>query len=180
MSDEYRLPHRVKTLGVALRPSLQGLEQGMRQSVRADVPVYNMLETVSHHLRSIGEDVSRLSVGVDTLMTDAIAFEAVSDAQVYRAVGRFDAHWDGLLTGLRSVLALNAKGVDLLARNLLEGVYRHLLNEICDWLADLIDTIADPFTALQKHGLPTTGPIEIPITLKLTQAPQLAGLLRWG
>jgi hypothetical protein len=180
MSDELRLPHRVQILGIALRSSLQGLEQGMRQAVHADVPVYNMLETVSHHMRSLGESVSRLSAGVDTLMSDAIAFEAVSDEQVYRAVGRFDAHWEGVVAGLQSILALDTNGADLLARNLLVGVYRHLLNDIRGWLVDLVDTIADPLTGLKKRGLPTTGPIEIPITLKLTPAPQLNSLLQWG
>jgi hypothetical protein len=80
-----------------------------------------------------------------------------------------------LVTGLQSVCALNAKGVDPLVRNLLAGAYRHPLNEVRDWLVELMAAIDDPFTALQRRGLPTTGQIEIPITLKLTQAPQLAG-----
>ena len=152
----------------------------MRQCGRADRAVYSMLETASHHLRVIGEGVHRLSTGIDTLMTEVIAFEAASDVLVYRAVGRFDACLDDLVGGLESVQTIDATGTDQRALNFLAGAYRHLLKEVRDWLAELMDAITDPLAALKRRGLPTTGSIELPITLKLTPVPQLEGLLRWG
>jgi hypothetical protein len=181
MSDCPHVPHRVTVMGNALRLTLERLERGMRRPVASHRAVDNMLDLVQHHLRAIGEHVDRLSQGVDGLMTEVVSFESASDAVVYRAVGRFEAHLDAMLAGLQSVRSLhNAFGADIRARDLLGAAYDHLLAEVRDWLMSLVVTIADPFAALQRRGLSTTGPIELSVTMKLTPPPEFAALLQWG
>jgi len=102
--------------------------------------------------------------------------EGAGDAEVYRAVGRLDASVDDLLAGYVGVRALRVFGTDAVARDLLAGVYRHTLVEIRDWIAELVDVLADPLAALRKRGLPTSGTVELPLKLTLTAAPQLAEL----
>ena len=84
-----------------------------------------------------------------------------------------------LLAVYREVLALNPYGRDTQARDLLAGVYRHTLVEIRDWLEDLVETLADPIAVVRRRGLPTTGYVELPLTLTLTAAPELASLSHW-
>jgi len=180
MSDIPQVPHRVKVMGSALRPTLERLERTMRQPLSPHQAVDNILDLVQYHLRAIGEHIDQLSKGVDSLMTKVISCESASDTDVYRAVGRFEAHLDAMLAGLQRVRSLNPCGADLRARDLLEGAYCHLLAEIRNWLIHLVSTIANPLTALQRRGLPTTGPIELEVTLKVTPPPQFAALLQWG
>jgi hypothetical protein len=180
MSDLPQVPHRVKVMGSALQPTLERLDRTMRQPISPHRAVDNILDLVQHHLRAIGEHVDRLSQGVDSLMTKVINCESASDTNVYRAVGRFEAHLDAMLTGLQRVRSLNPCGADLRARDLLDGAYCHLLTEVRNWLINLVSTIANPLTALRRRGLPTTGPIELEVTLKVTPPPQLAALLQWG
>ena len=100
------------------------------------------------------------------------------DADVYRTVSRLAASVDDLLADYLGVRALRAFGTDAGARNLLDGVYRHTLVEIRDWIAELVDVLADPLAALGKRGLPTSGEVGLPVSLTLTAAPQLVELSR--
>ena len=68
---------------------------------------------------------------------------------------------------------------DLDERDLLAGVYRHLLTEIRNWMEELVEVIGDPLAAVKRRGLPTSGYVELPINLTLTEAPQLAELHDW-
>lgn len=63
---------------------------------------------------------------------------------------------------------------------MLEHAYRHSLIEIRDWLHELVETLADPMATVHRRGLPTSGYVELPLTLELTAAPELAGLSRWA
>ena len=44
---------------------------------------------------------------------------------------------------------------------------------------ELIEVIDDPLAAVRRRGTPTSGHVELPITLTLTAAPQLAELYDW-
>lgn len=180
MTDEAVLPKRISLLGEAMNPVLRKLRSGIAQRLTATAPVGSMIDVISLSLNSLQGIVHRLNGQVNALMSDVVSKEDASDADVYRAVGRFDGFLDDLLSEYQGLMRLNAYGADIEGRDLLVGAYRHTLVEIRDWLQDLVDTLADPQAALRRKGLPTTGPVEIPLTLHLTGAPELAALGRWG
>lgn len=179
MDDDPLLPHRVTLLGEAMRPLWRKLEARLDDHVALVMPVYGLAEIVSHHLDELQSLVHRLTDRINSLMSDVVANESATDGDVYRAVGRFEAFVDDLLAGYHEVRALNAYGRDVEARDLLAGVYRHTLVEIRDWLGDLVETLANPMAIVRLRGLPTTGYVELPLTLTLTAAPELASLSRW-
>ena len=178
MSDQPVLPHRVTLLGEAMRPLVQKISDRIDIPVTPVADVYAMIEIVSNHLTALQDVAHRLPDRIAGLMADVVDNTGASDAEVYRAAGRFEASIDDLLAGYLGVLALRAFGTDAEARDLLAGVYRHTLVEIRDWIAELVDVLADPLAALRKRGLPTSGEVELPLKLTLTAAPQLAALSR--
>jgi len=180
MHDEPLLPHRLTLLGEAMRPLWLKVNAQLDMPIRHSLMVPDMADVVSHHLRKVGHAIQGLSDRVNGLMRDVVSNEDASDAEVCRAVGRFEAFLDDLLAGHDAVRALGSDGTDAEIRDLLAGVYRHALVEVRDWLGDLVDALADPVAALQKRGLPTSGEVELPLSLTLTAAPQLAGLSRWA
>lgn len=179
MADEPLLPHRITLLGEAMRPLWRKIETQLGHHVLPATAMYGMAEIVSSHLDELQVLAHRLADRINSLMSDVVANESATDGDVYRAVGRFEAFVDDLLAGYREVRVLNAYGRDAEGRDLLAGVYRHTLVEIRDWLEDLVETLADPMAVVRRRGLPTTGYVELPLTLTLTAAPELAALSRW-
>lgn len=180
MDDKPLLPHRFTLLGEAMRPLWQKIGAQIDQPAFPVTPVYGIAGIVSNHLDELQSVAHRLTDRINCLMSDVVANEFAADSDVYRAVGRFEASVDDLLSGYRSVCALDANGRDAEARDLLAGVYRHTLVEIRNWLGDLVETLTDPMAVVRKRGLPTTGYVELPLNLTLTAAPELAALTRWA
>ncbi len=180
MNDEALLPHRLSVLGEAMRPVWQKLEAELAITPWSKTPVLDIAATVRQNLAQLETAVHRLTERINDLMGEVVENEAASDSEVYRAVGRFEAPLRDLLASYHGVQALAAYGADEEARDLLADVYRHSLNEIRDWLDDLVGTLTDPMAAVKRRGLPTSGYVELPLTLELTAAPGLAGLSHWA
>jgi hypothetical protein len=180
MTDEIILPSRLVCLGEAMAPVVRKLDVAVAEQSLQTVPVGSMVDVIKEGLAALGRSMPRLSDQVNGLMTDVAANESATDRDVYRAVGRFEGVLDEIINEYRKIRCQSAFGSDEEARVLLAGIYRHSMREIQFWLQDLVDTLADPKEALRRKGLPTTGSIEIPLTLTLTSAPELAGLQRWG
>jgi hypothetical protein len=178
MSDEPLLPPRLTLLGEAMRPVWLKTRAEIDKPIRPIALVVEMSDILSHHFDSLQTLIHRLEERINRFMSDVVSNEAASDADVYRSVGRFEALLDDLTSDYQDVRALNALGADVEARDMLAGVYRHTLVEMRDWMQELVETLADPLSALQRRGLPTSGHVELPLTL--TSAPQLAGLLQWA
>jgi len=180
MNDELVMPHRVTIMGMAMRPVLRKLMGQINQPHVVCAPDGNMIELVIHYLGLLQIHVTHLKTGIDALMSDVVENTRASDSAVQTAVNRFDAALVDMAQDYRSIGGLALKGEDLAGRDLLAGIYRHTLQEVARWLADLTAAIADPLAALVRLGLPTTGDITLPLTLKMTPAPQTAALVRWG
>lgn len=180
MRDEPVLPHRLKVLGMAMQSLLVKVERGINAPVYPVTPVSDMLDVIPKGLEPLRMAVFRLEARIQALMTDVVARESASDADVYRAVGGLEANLDDLIASYHGVCGLNARLADARAVVLMADVYRHTLFEVRDWLRTLVDALADPVGALRRRGLPTRGDVVIPITLRLTPAPQLADLLQWA
>ena len=178
--DAPLLPHRLTVLGAAMRAVAQHVWTAIESKVTPTIPVPDMVATIVRTLAMLDAQIHLLTVRTNDLMRDVIANETASDSDVYRAVGRFEASVRELLAGYHQVLGLAAFGDTAIARNLLAGAYRHTLHEIHDWLCEVVVTLADPLAAIQRRGLPTSGHVELPLTLTLTPAPGLSELATWA
>lgn len=173
------LPPRVITLGSAMRPLLSKLEARMMDtSTHRTVAKYDMAGAISDQLGKLLGTTSGLTAKVN-ILGDVLS-TAGADAEIHRMVGGIEVYLDDLLAQRFEVLRWRAAGSDARALDLLAGVYRHLLTEIRDWLDELVETIADPLAAVKRRGLPTSGNVDLQLTLTLTEAPQLAALHRWA
>lgn len=179
MTDTIVVPHRLQVLGEALKPVWKRLDNRLGQPSVPATPVQGMIEVISSHLDYLQVAVRPLASRVEALMSDVVANEGVSDAEVYRAVGRFEAPLDDLVDHLQEAGSLAVYGVDIEARDCLVGVYRHALAEIRDWLKDLVESLEDPVAAARAKGIPIEGQVELPFTLTMTSAPELEQLNAW-
>lgn len=179
MTDTIVVPQRLQVLGQALKPVGKYLTEQLEQPHAANIPVHSMLNVISRHLDYLQMAVSPLANRIDDLMRDVVSNEHVTDAQVYRAVGRFEAPLEDLVDHFNEVASLAPYGADIDARNMLVGVYRHSLAEIRDWLKELVEALEDPVAAARARGIPIEGQVELPFTLTMTSAPELEQLTSW-
>ena len=180
MTDAITLPARLTRMGHIMHPVLRRLEDALSELPCPTEPVLIMLDTIRNTLNGLGDAISRLTDATNALMSDVVANEQAEDPDIYRAVWRFDQALQEIVRSFRKINRLSAVGSDSVARDLLAGACRHWLLEIREWLQDLVDTLSDPLAALHRKNLPTTGPVVIPLDLKLTSPPELGALQRWG
>jgi hypothetical protein len=179
MTDTIVVPHRLQVLGQALQPVWRNLKDKLERSPVTSVPVHGIVDVISEHLGYLQGAVRSLASRIDDLMADVVSNEGVSDAEIFRAVGRFEAPLDDLAHHYQGVKALAAYGVDSEARDYLVAVHRHTLVQVRDWLKDLTDALEDPVSAARARGIPISGQVELPFTLTLTNAPELESLNAW-
>ena len=177
MSKSSILQPGVTALGEALRPMLSELQTQLDARVRSGLRVSDAAGEVADHLDEMADTLSGLTAKVNTL-GELLSREAPV-AEIHRAAGGLEVHLDALLARYSEVRRWRPGVSDLPARDLLAGVYRHLLTEIRSWMEELVEVIGDPLAAVKRRGLPTSGYVELPINLTLTEAPQLAELHDW-
>ena len=168
------LPPRVLALGEALRPLRLKLQAQMDAPVRRDLRVVGLVDEVADHLGELKDAVSGLEAKGNAL-GELLAQEGPV-AGIHRGVGGLEVYVDTLLERYSEVRRWRPGASEAAARDSLAGVYRHVLTEIRDWMDELIEVIDDPLAAVKRRGLPTSGYVELPITLTFTVAPQLAKL----
>jgi hypothetical protein len=110
------------------------------------------------------------------LMENVIKDEKAGMAEAYRAAGRLEQVISELVDGFHTVQISRGGQEDRHARALLLGTYRHINREICDWLEDLVQVIANPRAEIAKRGIPLAEKVELNVALRLTIAPEMAEL----
>jgi AcrR family transcriptional regulator len=178
-AQEVVLPRRVHVMAEAMQPLRWRLDRQLVHPVVPVTPVHDMTEVLRRHLDRLSACYRGLTCRVDQLMSDVVANDAASDGEVRRAVGRFEDLVAEMLASWQEVQALDARGHDAQARELLAGVYRRALVETRDWLEALDEVSIDLAAVLRRHGRPPGGPVEIHLPLRLTVGPELAALSRW-
>lgn len=152
MSEELTMPRRVTIMGMAMRPVLRKLMEQINQPHVVCAPDGNMIDLIIHYLGLLQIHVTHLKTGIDALMSDVVENTRANDSDVQIAVNRFDAALVEMAQDYRSIGRLVVTGEDLAGRDLLAGIYRHTLQEVARWLADLTAAIADPLAALVRWG----------------------------
>lgn len=178
MSENPALPSRVITLGEALHPISLKLHAQMNAPTRRALAVYDLAGSISDHLDELGSTTKALAAKVDAL--GGLISREGPDADIHRAAGGLEVYIDNLLASCSEVRRWRLGASDAFARDLLAGVYLHVLTEIRDWIDELFEVIADPVAALERRGLPTSGQVDLRLDLILTEAPELAELHRWA
>ena len=170
------LPPQVVFLGEALAPVARGARQAMTRRVRLSGHEFVTLEDLSHHMGVIQQALTHLSPRLDDLMTDVIHKEGSGAVDAGRAAGRLEQVLSEFVDGYLDAKASHAGPNTSEARSLLLGVYRHHIKEICEWLEDLVEAIANPASAILKRGIAAAANVELTVALNMTRPPEMAKL----
>lgn len=168
-------PARLQALAGALLPLQRRVHEGLTQGGRPAVPARSGTEQVSHALDLLQ---TRLEALEGVINRDFPALMASDDDQgtllAYKIAGKLESILDELLTEHHR----HDAGHDYPALRL-AAIHRHALEEVAAWLDEMLEVIDDPIPALRRRGLPTTGKVDLELTLRLTPAPELAELERY-
>ena len=170
------LPPQVVFLGEALAPVARGARQAMTRRVRSSGHEFETLADLSRHMGVIQQALTHLSPRLDGLMTDVIHKEGAGAVEAGRAAGRLEQVLSEFVDGYLEAKASHAGAEVSEARSLILGVYRHHIREICEWLEDLIEVIANPASAIQKRGIAAAANVDLTVALNMTSPPEMAKL----
>jgi hypothetical protein len=174
----YVLSPRFAIVAEALVPVVNSLREAMAQDLGLSRHEFVMPESLSHHLSVIQRVLERLPLRVEELINGGSANSEESDIQkVLRAAGRLEEVLSDWVEGFHEVTATHVQQEFGEVRDLLAGVYRHHLLEMCNWLADLIAVIANPAEAIEKAGLPAGEGETLSLSLIISVPPQMDELL---
>jgi len=172
----YKLPSRVTFLGEALEPVAKSLRQEIARKVKPSGHEFLIVDDLLLHMDVIHQALIHLSSRLDDLMGNLIQDESAGMAEAYRAAGRLEQVFSEFIDGYHEAKSSHDGPESSEARKLLLGVYRHHIREICKWLDDLVQTIANPASALEKRGITPTADTELTVVLKMTSPPEMAKL----
>lgn len=170
------LPPQLLPLGEALAPVANATRHALVSRVRPSGHEFAALEDVKRHLDVGAQVLAHLSSRLDSLMTDVIHKDGVSLIEIGRSAGRLEQVLSELVDGYHAVKATHAVPESAEARTLMLGIYQHHILNVCDWLDDLVATIADPALALQRLGIEPSERVELTVTLNMTSPPEMAKL----
>lgn len=170
------LPSQVTALGEALAPLARGARQAIARRVRPSGHEFLMLEDLSRHTGVIHQALTHLAPRLEGLMTDVIHNEGAGPVDAGRSAGRLEQVLSEFVDGYLDAKASHAGTEASEARSLILGVYRHHIREICQWLEDLVEVIANPSSAIQKRGIAAAANVDLTVALNMTSPPEMAKL----
>lgn len=176
--DEPLLPPHVTLLGKALRPLPAQIDTALRTPTPPEEPETSFVTAAQIGLAKLDRGVERMVSEVNALGRIVTASDA-PDADVHRAAGRVEAVLDDQLRLHAALYHLRAEPAYVRGQELLLATYRNTLIQIRDWLQEIVETLADPMAALEKRGLPTSGKVELQLSLELTAPKELGQFRDW-
>jgi len=162
------LPKAATSMVEALIPVAKNLRRVLAFDGQSSGPEFEVIDGLKHHMGVISNALTRLQSLLDDLMFNVIKDESAGMGEAYRAAGRIEQVISEFVDGYRLVQVTCARPETSQARELILGVYRHHIREICNWLEELVHVIANPSAALEMRGIPFTEKAELTITLNLT------------
>lgn len=173
------IPRHLQIFLAALKPVRQHLYSGLRQTVLPVVETPDFLGRIAGLLNPLELFVQNTDRIINKKLGVVVQRSDASEVEILSAVRNFEHELHSLLSAYQAVRALKVCVEDVYARQFLEEIYLHLFNQLGAWLDELLAVLSDPAGTLKKRGLPTSGYVNVPITLTLTSAPQLAKLVAW-
>ena len=177
-SDKPLLPPHVTLLGEALRPLPAQIDKALSAPPPPEVPETSFVTAAQIGLTKLEEGVERMVSEVNALGRIVTAADT-PPADVHRAAGRVEAVLEDQLRRHAALYHLRAEPAYARGQELLLATYRNTLIQIRDWLQEIVETLADPMAALEKRGLPTSGKVELRLSLELTAPKELGQFREW-
>lgn len=167
----------VISLGKAMSPLRSMLQARMARFPDRTLTVQDMSDAISQHGEKLADRMSKLADRINAL--GAVMSSDGDEIAMHREVGRLELRVEDLLDDYDELRQWDAYGADAYARDLLEGIYDHVLTEILHWFDDVVEALADPVAAARCQGLPTHGRVDLDLRLTITDPPQLDELRHW-
>ena len=178
MADRPLLHPHVTLLGEALRPLPAQIDAALCTPTPPKEPETSFVTAAQVGLARLDEGVERMASEVNALGHIVTAADAPA-ADVHRAAGRVEAVLEDQLRLHAALYHLRREPAYAHGQELLLATYRNTLIQIRDWLQEIVDTLADPMAALEKRGLPTSGNVELQLSLELTAPKELGEFREW-
>lgn len=178
MSDFALEPHQL-ALKNALAPVLSRLRQALASRESASVPCAGMLLEVQWHIDRMPEEIQRLDDLVNGTLAPLV-LDGGAPGELEEAVDDLGFWVDTWSARMIEVRRLHTDPEDRDARDWLVAVYRRPLVELSGGLETLVRVLEDPVVELERLGLPTEGPVELPLTIAVTTGPELVSLSDWA
>jgi hypothetical protein len=124
----------------------------------------------------IHQALTHLTPKLDDLMDSVVHNDSATFADAHRAAGRLEQVLSEFVDGYHDARSSFGTQESANARELLIGVYRHHIREICEWLEELVQAIAKPAFALVKSGVVAESGANLSVVLKMTSPPQMEKL----
>ncbi len=205
MDNTYHLDPELVAFRNASRRILKKFNDATRKSPRlADSlrPVgesgRGLVDAVRSHLATYEDVLHGLTREIERLAA-SLATGNAGEAQIFAAMGRVEAYLDIMNAECFKIRSWHVDQGDAIARNSLASAHEHTLDEVLEWLKNVDDALTDPFDLLKKQGHATpdesetphrvkawtdghsdSEAIDIPLVLKLTEAPKLSAIERWA
>ena len=178
MADRPLLHPHVTLLGEALRPLPAQIDAALHTPTPPKEPEISFVTAAQVGLARLDEGVERMASEVNALGHIVTAADAPA-ADVHRAAGRIEAVLEDQLRLHAALYHLRREPAYAHGQELLLAAYRNTLIQIRDWLQEIVDTLADPMAALERRGLPTSGNVELQLSLELTAPKELGQFREW-
>ena len=169
-------PARITWLGEAFVPVAQNMRLVLSQRAASPGSLFVVFDDLLKHMDVITRALAHLSPQIDYLMGHVVQREGAGKSEVFRAVGRLEQVISEFADGYLEAKATQPTAETGYARNLLLGVYRHHIREICEWLEELAEVIANPVRAMEKRGIAPSGNVVLTVALTMTSPPEMAKL----
>ncbi|THF61655.1 hypothetical protein [Pseudothauera rhizosphaerae] len=160
----------------AMRPVARRLSKRLTTPAPRTVFEADMAGEAYMHVRTFGYALERISTAVNDLMEHVVGNAGSGEPEAQRWVGRLEAAADMAVGEYEWAESLSTAGDDMLVHDLLSWVCRHNLDELRDWLDQLIHTLDDPLGVIWRNGAPSDRPVELSVPLTFTEPPALERL----
>ena len=165
-------------LGGALQPALRRVEAALDEPAR---PTGRGESFIAVGERTLGHLVDALEhLEKETELLHRALAPDLPEAEIHRAVGRYEVVLDGLLQCHAELRQARPRAAHQRGHRLLVTAFRSMLIQIRDWLREVVDIGADPVQVLKRKGLPTSGHVTLDLTPQFTTPEEMDQFVAWA
>jgi len=177
--NDHELPPNLLALKEALPSVLQTLRLAMNAREAAVLPCPDMVPEVRWHMQRMLAGVEDLVLIIEKYLAP-VALPDGQAAAAALATHQLDGWVQDWSDSMSEVRRLFPDPGERQVRDWLVAVYRHVLRDLESGLSALDSFLENPRAELARRGLPTEGPVMLPLNITLTLCPEVALLGDWA